>query len=280
MNPQRIDVHHHFLPPELLAELKRSGRQVDRRPAGSRVESRHRARDDGAPRHRRRSRLRRCPASTGATRSSRCALARHANEFAARIVQDDPAHFGFFAAVPLPDTRGGAARSRVRARRAEARRRAAVSRASATSIPATRQFDELFQELERRKAIVHIHPSTVVPGAIVPKLSIPWGLVEFVLDTTPLQSRTCSAAARSSAIRRSATSSRTPAAPIPYIALRLAIRARWSCRIRHERTEGRAALPEEALLRHRVVDVGAGVRRAQGVRADRARCCSAATGRW
>ena len=25
MNPQRIDVHHHFLPPDLLAELKRSG---------------------------------------------------------------------------------------------------------------------------------------------------------------------------------------------------------------------------------------------------------------
>jgi predicted TIM-barrel fold metal-dependent hydrolase len=31
-------------------------------------------------------------------------LARHANELAARIVHDDPAHFGYFAALPLPDT--------------------------------------------------------------------------------------------------------------------------------------------------------------------------------
>src|SRR5262249_11340528 len=29
-----------------------------------------------------------------------------------------------------------------------------------------------------------IHPSTVVPGATVPRLSIPWGIVEFVLDTS------------------------------------------------------------------------------------------------
>jgi predicted TIM-barrel fold metal-dependent hydrolase len=45
-------------------------------------------------------------------------------------------------------------------------------------------YEEVFQELERRKAVVFVHPNTVPPGAIVPKISVPWGIVEFPFDTS------------------------------------------------------------------------------------------------
>src|SRR5262245_12218632 len=41
----------------------------------------------------------------GGARAAR-ALARKCNEYAARMVADHPGRFGFFAAVPLPDTEG------------------------------------------------------------------------------------------------------------------------------------------------------------------------------
>ena len=43
-------------------------------------------------------------------------------------------------------------------------------------------FDPLFEELERRKAVVFIHPTTLPPGA--DGLTIPFGVAEFTFDTT------------------------------------------------------------------------------------------------
>jgi predicted TIM-barrel fold metal-dependent hydrolase len=50
--------------------------------------------------------------------------------------------------------------------------------------PGDPQFEQVFAELDKRRATVFIHPNTIVPGSIVPKLTIPWGVVEFVMDTT------------------------------------------------------------------------------------------------
>ena len=182
MNPQRIDVHHHFLPPDLMAELKRTGAKWTGGPPvpeWNPAIAREMMERDG---------IAAAVASTvpgvfwGDTATA-VRLARNANEFAARIVHDDPAHFGYFAAVPLPDT-GAAVREVEYALDVLKLDGVQLYSSVGNQYPGDPQFDELFQELERRKAIVHIHPSTVVPGAIVPKLSIPWGLVEFVLDTT------------------------------------------------------------------------------------------------
>ena len=41
-----------------------------------------------------------------------------------------------------------------------------------------------FKNSNRRAAIVFIHPNTTPPGSDAPKLSLPYGLVEFVMDTT------------------------------------------------------------------------------------------------
>jgi 6-methylsalicylate decarboxylase len=182
MNPQRIDVHHHFLPPDLLTELKRIGAKwtggpphPDWSPALAReMMERHGIVAAVAST---------VPSVYWGDTAVAVRLARHANEFAARIVQDDPAHFGYFAALPLPDT---AASVREVEYALDTLKLDGVQLYSSygTQYPGDPQFEELFQELNRRRAIVHIHPSTVVPGATVPRLSIPWGLVEFVLDTT------------------------------------------------------------------------------------------------
>jgi predicted TIM-barrel fold metal-dependent hydrolase len=219
MNPQRIDVHHHFLPPDLMAELKRTGAKwtggppvPEWSPAIAReMMERHGIAAAVAST---------VPGVYWGDTATAARLARHANEFAARIVHDDPAHFGYFAAVPLPDT---AAALREVEYALDVLKLDGVQLYSSygNQYPGDPQFDELFQELERRKAIVHLHPSTVVPGAIVPKLSIPWGLVEFVLDTTRAVAN----------LIASGTLERYPSVryiishaggTVPYIALRLA----------------------------------------------------------
>ena len=219
MNPQRIDVHHHFLPPDLMDYLKRTGAKWTGGPPipkwspaiAREVMERHGIAAAVAST---------VPGVYWGDTAATVRLARSANEFGARIVQDDPAHFGYFAALPLPD-----AEASLR----EIEYSLDVLKADGIQLyssygnqyPGDPAFDEVFQELDRRKAIVHIHPSTVVPGATVPRLSIPWGLVEFVLDTTRAVAN----------LIASGTFERYPSiryivshagGTIPYIALRLA----------------------------------------------------------
>src|SRR5262245_61138964 len=109
--------------------------------------------------------------------------ARHCNEFLARAVQDDRAHFGGFATLPLPDT--AAACQEVDHALGTLGLDGVILFAShGVQYLGDPDFDELFQELDRRAAIVFIHPSTAPPGSDVPRLSIPYALVEFVFDTT------------------------------------------------------------------------------------------------
>jgi predicted TIM-barrel fold metal-dependent hydrolase len=105
------------------------------------------------------------------------------NEYAARVVHDDPEHFGAFATLPLPYV-DDALR--------ELEHALDVLRLDGVVLFASQghqylgdpSYTEIFQELERRKAVVFIHPNTVPPGAIVPKISVPWGIVDFPMDTS------------------------------------------------------------------------------------------------
>ena len=182
MNTQRIDVHHHFLPPDLMNYLKQTGAKwtggpviPEWSPAIAReVMERHGIAAAIAST---------VPSVYWGDAAATVRLARSSNEFAARIVQDDPAHFGYFAALPLPDA---AASLKELEYALDVLKADGVQLYSSygNQYPGDPAFEEVFQELDRRNAIVHIHPSTVVPGATVPRLSIPWGLVEFVLDTS------------------------------------------------------------------------------------------------
>jgi predicted TIM-barrel fold metal-dependent hydrolase len=108
------------------------------------------------------------------------ALARELNEFAAQVARDHPGRFGFFATLTLPDVEGALAEF---AHAFDALGAAGVillanSRGEYLGAPA---HEPLLAELNRRRAVVFVHPSTL-PGPPVP--GVPPFAADFLLDTT------------------------------------------------------------------------------------------------
>ncbi|OLS98405.1 amidohydrolase [Pseudonocardia sp. CNS-004] len=109
------------------------------------------------------------------------ALARETNEFAATVVRDHPDRFGQFATLPLPD---------VPAAVAEAQYGLDVLGADGVAIlsnggglyPGDPAMDPLLAELDRRAAIVFVHP-TAPPNAALVARGRPLPLVEFLFDS-------------------------------------------------------------------------------------------------
>jgi len=181
---KRIDVHHHILPPpymlrardRVLAISDRDhARLVNWTPAGAIEEMDQTGiataiTSLGLP-----------GVWFGGAKAART-LARSCNEYAAKMVSDYPGRFGFFAAVPLPDQEGSLR---------EAEYALDVLKADGIGLvssydnkwPGDVTFAPVFQELNRRKAIIFIHPA--VPGCcdhLMP--GIPASTIEFLFDTT------------------------------------------------------------------------------------------------
>jgi predicted TIM-barrel fold metal-dependent hydrolase len=107
-------------------------------------------------------------------------MARDVNEFAAEVARAHPARFGFFATLTLPDVDGALVEA---AYALDALGAAGVVLLANThgeylGAPA---HEPLFAELNRRGAVVFVHPSTL-PGPAVPGL--PPFAADFLLDTT------------------------------------------------------------------------------------------------
>ena len=168
---RRIDVHHHVVPPEFtddsmpikLPDTEAQLRSMDSWHIQSAVTSLtprvllknlHRLRE----------------------------VARICNEFQARRIAEHPARFGAFALLPMPDVDGALAEI---AYALDALRLDGIGLFSSVNdcYLGDQKFDPVFAELNRRKAVVFIHP-THCEAPEHTRLHAPPFVVEYVFDTT------------------------------------------------------------------------------------------------
>ena len=182
MEPHRIDVHHHILPPDYVATvgddrigpLILAGRTPEWTPAMS-VEA-----------------MDRNGIATAITSISApglwfgdneesVRLARICNDYAASIRLDHPGRFGVFACLPLPD---------VDASLAEIAHALDTLQADGIGLltsygdryPGDAAFQPVFDELNRRRAVVYFHPTNAPCSQCLPE--IPAATLDFPFDTT------------------------------------------------------------------------------------------------
>jgi predicted TIM-barrel fold metal-dependent hydrolase len=182
--PNRIDVHHHILPPPFMSRARdrvleisdrdhsallnwtptRAVEEMDRTGIATAITSL------GLP-----------GVWFGGVDAAR-SLARTCNEYAAKMAKDYPGRFGLFAALPLPDTEGSLREIAYAFDVLKADGIGLVSNYD-DKWPGDPAFVPVFEELNRRKAVVFIHPASpsccshLMPG-------IPASTVEFLFDTS------------------------------------------------------------------------------------------------
>lgn len=186
LNARRIDVHHHFLPRRYMIEeqernaaYKHSGASREKLLSWT-PELAIEVMDEN------------CIACAigsvstpgvwfGDIRAAR-RLSRDWNEAAARAVHDHPGRFGFFAVAAPPDTDGALAEIEYALNTLKADGVGLLSNYDGKSL-GDPSFAPVFEELNRRKCVVYVHPTmhpctaTLIPGLV------PQG-IEFPLDTT------------------------------------------------------------------------------------------------
>ena len=109
-------------------------------------------------------------------------LARRCNEYAADLIREHLARFGALAILPLPDV--GFALRELEYALDTLRLDGVILFSNCDGrYPGDALFDELLTELNRRKAVVFIHPTIPAINRHL-QLDLPPFLVEFVFDTT------------------------------------------------------------------------------------------------
>lgn len=107
-------------------------------------------------------------------------MARKINEYSADVMQKRPDRFGYFATIPLPDVDGALKEIAYALDVLKADGVVLMSNYEDTYLGAE-QFEPVWAELNRREAVVFIHPSKPHIN-IIPELPIP--LIDFPFDTT------------------------------------------------------------------------------------------------
>ena len=180
--PFRIDVHHHIVPPEYVATLTALGMKggggidfpywdpqsslsmMDRQGIATAITSLPTL-DDYLGNH-------------ALTRD----LARRYNDYSANLVHTYPQRFGAFAALPLPDVDAALLELEYALDTLHLDGVILMSSYEGQYLgdPA---FEDVFIELNRRKAVVFVHPTVPLNDRVSP-IPLPVGTLEFVFDTT------------------------------------------------------------------------------------------------
>lgn len=110
------------------------------------------------------------------------ALARRCNELAADLVRDRPDRFGGFACLPLPDLDGALLELEHSLEVLGLDGVVLFSNAGGVYL-GDRRLKPLFAELQRRQALVFVHPNAS-PDPAAHTLGLPDNLIDFPVDTT------------------------------------------------------------------------------------------------
>jgi 6-methylsalicylate decarboxylase len=109
-------------------------------------------------------------------------LARQVNEYLAGIKHDRPDRFGAFAALPLPDVDASLQQIAYALDVLELDGVSIFTNAGGTYLGDSR-FDPIFVELQRRAAVVFVHPMAS-PDPIAHTLGLPDSLLDYPVDTS------------------------------------------------------------------------------------------------
>ncbi|HWA01610.1 MAG TPA: amidohydrolase family protein [Caulobacterales bacterium] len=181
-NPRRIDVHHHLQPPKFIAWLNENhpewtgGPDLPHWTPEIGIEVMERAGIATAI-------ASSVPSVYWGDAALAASFATYCNEYAARVSQDHPRHYGAMGTLPLPDV-AAACKEAVYVLDTLGLDAIILNASQGVQYLGDPSYEELMQVLNERDAIVLIHPTTAPPGADVPKLHIPYGLVEFMADTS------------------------------------------------------------------------------------------------
>ena len=174
---QRIDVHHHILPPEYMSAIAtrrnvpapdwspaRSLEEIDRAGIGTAMLS-----------------LVQPGVWFGDVAEGR-RLARTTNDYGARLVRDHPGRFGLFATIPLPDAEGSLKEIEY-----------AYDTLKADGIVLMTSYGErwlgdaafapVWQELEPRKSVIYTHPTQAACCSGL-KTEVSASTIEYATDTS------------------------------------------------------------------------------------------------
>src|SRR5580692_4623440 len=178
--PFRIDTHHHFSVPKLIAEATAKGvnqpglsdwtpqKSIDQMDKGGVATSIISISDPGV--------------WFGDDAAAR-ALARECDEFAAKVISDHPGRFGLFATLPLPDVEGSLRELEYAFDTLKADGACLLSSYGGKYL-GNPVFAPLMDELNRRKAVVFCHPYCAACGTQTVLSDGQNRGIEFVFDTT------------------------------------------------------------------------------------------------
>ena len=182
MPAHRIDVHHHILPPDYVAEvgddrigpISVAGKTPDWSPAKSiEVMDRHGIATAVTSIS--------APGFWFGDAKATARLCRHANDYAAKLRRDHPRRFGVFAGLPLPDIDASLAEIRHALDELKADGIGLMTNYG-SKYPGDPAFAPVFDELDRRGTVVYFHPTTATCNQCQPEY--PPATLDFPFDTT------------------------------------------------------------------------------------------------